>query len=128
HAQASLLRSLSGDIPPVQQQPPVVGSGEARDHHERGGLAGAARTEQRKEAAGRNGGRYPIHHGLPGVSLGQSLQDDAGAFHRLNTHLDQAALTLPRLSSHHWASRMKPFLAVRSPPGIWARRSALRFL
>ena len=97
----------------------LVAVGEAGDHHQRRGLAGAGGPEQREELAGADAGADAVDDAVRAVALGDLAQLDAPPFAAApgevrrrrspETHFDQALLTWSRLSSHQLMSWWKPF-------------------
>ncbi len=65
-----------GDVAPVEQHPPGVHVGEAGDHAQQGALAAARGAEQHVELPGAGLQRDTVDHRMPGVALGEVLEND----------------------------------------------------
>jgi hypothetical protein len=83
HADVPAVGRTVGEIAAVEQDGAFGGLLEARDHHERGRLARAARPQQRDELAARDGEVDAVHDaGATVVRLDEALQGQvAGARH-----------------------------------------------
>ena len=65
-----------GDVAPVEQHPSGVHVGEAGDHAQQGALAAARGAQQDVELPLASLQRDAVHHRMPGVALGEVLEDD----------------------------------------------------
>src|SRR5207245_7848059 len=92
-----------GDVDAVDRDRASARMDEPRHHHERGRLAGAARSQECEKRSGGDGhGDVADSHHQP-EELGQPLQTDLGAgpYPFWSSHCDQRSLTFARLSAHH---------------------------
>ena len=78
HAHVATLSRYVGDVISVDEHPPGVGSLEARENSQRGGLAAARWTEQRHELSGRNVEREPVERGRRAEAAREVVKDDGG--------------------------------------------------
>ena len=79
HAQFAPLRGQRGHRRAVHEHLAARGIGEARHHHERRGLAGAAGAEQGEEGARGHGDGDVAHRDHRPEGLGQRVESDFGA-------------------------------------------------
>ena len=75
----SALGWHAGDVLAVEQHPAGIGVLEAPDHAQRGGLAAAARAEQREELAGADRDVDVLQHGVLAVGLRELYEVDRAA-------------------------------------------------
>ena len=109
-AHAALGGRHVGHVAAVQQDPPGVHFGQARDHTQQRALAAARRAQQNEELTIANFKRNAVHDRLAAVALGQLLQDDGHA-----SLLSNRSAAEPRIrSSGDSVSR----IAVTKPAGF----------
>ena len=108
HVHVAPVRQHRRDVYALQENPPLAGRFEARDHPECRGLAAAARAEQREELALTDGQRDAVHRDIAPEALGHALERDAGA---------------PLLL--HGASLGRRWLGVPGQLAVYGKRSVL---